>query len=83
MQIIFAVFISIILLIALIWLLVPAWYGLPPISTNSDSLRKALKLANLQPNETLFDIGCGHGQVLVIAAKEFGAHAVGIEAGAV
>src|SRR5688572_6019476 len=83
MQIAFAIFISIIILIALIWVLVPAWYGLPPISTSPDRIRKALKLANLQPNEILFDLGCGHGQVLVIAAKEFGANAVGIEAGPV
>lgn len=72
---------SFILLIALLYVLVPAWYGLPPISTHPDRIRKALKLANLQPHETLYDLGCGHGQVLVIAAKEFGANAVGIEVG--
>ena len=74
---------SFILLIALLYVLVPAWYGLPPISTHPDRIRKALKLANLQPNETLYDLGCGHGQVLVIAAKEFGANAVGIDVGPV
>ena len=81
MQIIFAILLIIILLIALTWLLVPALYGLPPISTNPKRIRKALQLANLQPGETLYDLGCGHGQVLVIAAKEFGANAVGIDVG--
>jgi cyclopropane fatty-acyl-phospholipid synthase-like methyltransferase len=83
MQFFFAVAISIILLITLTWLLVPAWYGLPPISTQPNRIRKALTFANLQPNETLYDLGCGHGQVLVIAAREFGAKVVGIEVGPV
>lgn len=83
MQILLIIFASLILTIALLYVLVPAWYGLPPISTHPHRIRKALKLANLQPNETLYDLGCGHGQVLVIAAKEFGANAVGIEVGPV
>lgn len=83
MQIFLIIFAVIVLIIALLYVLVPAWYGLPPISTHPDRIRKALELVNLQPNETLYDLGCGHGQVLVIAAKEFGANAVGIEAGPV
>jgi precorrin-6B methylase 2 len=83
MQIFLIIFASLILVIALLYVLVPAWYGLPPISTHPDRIRKALKLANLQPNEVLYDLGCGHGGVLVIAVKEFGANAVGIEAGPV
>jgi hypothetical protein len=65
----------------LLWILIPALYGLPPVSTNPDRIRKALKLANLQPNETLYDLGAGDGRVLLIAARDFGAKAVGIEVG--
>ncbi len=83
MQVLLIIFVVLILIIALLYVLVPAWYGLPPISTHPDRIRKALELANLQPNETLYDLGCGHGQVLVIAAKDFGANAVGIEVGPV
>jgi len=83
MQIFFLILSLIFLVIALLWILVPAFYGLPPISTKPERIRKALKMANLQPGETLYDLGCGHGQVLIIAAKEFGANAVGIEAGPV
>ncbi len=36
---------------------------------------------NLQPNEILYDLGAGDGRVLLIAAKEFSAKAVGIEVG--
>jgi cyclopropane fatty-acyl-phospholipid synthase-like methyltransferase len=66
-----------------LWLIVPALYGLPPIATSRERIRKALQLAELKPNEILYDLGSGHGRVLVIAAKEFGAKAVGIEVGPV
>lgn len=65
----------------LLWILIPALYGLPPVPTKPERIRKALKLVNLQPNETLYDLGAGDGRVLLIAAREFGAKAVGIEVG--
>jgi cyclopropane fatty-acyl-phospholipid synthase-like methyltransferase len=71
------------IVIAALWILVPALYGLPPVTTHRERIRKALQMANLQPDEILYDLGSGHGRVLVIAAKEFGAHAVGIEVGPV
>ena len=61
--------------------LVPFFYGLPAKPTRHTRIRKALKLAKLRPGETLIDLGCGSGRVLVLAAKEFGAQAVGIDAG--
>ena len=68
-------------ILVLLWILIPALYGLPPVSTKPERIRKALKLANLQPDETLYDLGAGNGRVLWIAAREFGAKAVGIEVG--
>lgn len=68
-------------ILILLWILIPALYGLPPVPTKPDRIRKALKLANLQPDEVFYDLGAGDGRVLVIAAREFGARAVGIEVG--
>ena len=68
-------------ILALLWILVPALYGLPPVPTNPERIRKALKLAKLQSNELLYDLGAGDGRVLLIAARDFGAKAVGIEIG--
>lgn len=65
----------------LLWILIPALYGLPPVSTKPERIRKALKLANLQRDEILYDLGAGDGRVLLIAARDFGAKAVGIEVG--
>ena len=38
-----------------------------------------LKLAELQPGEVLFDLGAGDGRTVTMAAKIFGARAVGVE----
>lgn len=68
-------------IVVALWIFIPALYGLPPVPTKPERIRKALKLANLQPNETLYDLGAGDGRVLLIAARDFGAKAVGIEVG--
>jgi hypothetical protein len=68
-------------ILILLWILIPALYGLPPVSTKPERIRKALKLVNLRPDETLYDLGAGDGRVLFLAAREFGAKAVGIEVG--
>ena len=38
-----------------------------------------LKLADLSAGEVLFDLGAGDGRTVVMAAKAFGARAVGVE----
>ena len=70
-------------ILALLWILVPALYGLPPVPTKPERIQKALKLAGLHPNEVLYDLGAGDGRVLLIAARDFGAKAVGLEIGPV
>ena len=81
---VFLFILSILLLLTgLLWILVPARYGLPLVPTRLDRIRKALKLANLQAGEVLYDLGSGDGRVLIIAAEEFEARAVGIEIGPV
>ena len=74
---------GILLTLALLWILVPALYGLPSVPTNRDRVRAALRLADLGAGDAFFDLGCGDGRTLVIAAREFGAFATGIEIGPV
>jgi len=62
-----------------IWSAVPMLYGLPWVPSPRRKIRKALKMANLQEGETFYDLGAGDGRALILAAKEFGANAVGIE----
>lgn len=80
-QLFFLVFAALFLLVSAVWLLAPAWYGVPWIPARRERIRKALELANLKPGETFYDLGAGDGRALRIAAEEFGAQAVGIEAG--
>ena len=61
--------------VVLLWILIPAFHGLPPVPTNPERIQKALKLVDLKPNETLYDLGAGDGRVLLIAARDFGAKA--------
>ena len=68
-------------ILILLWILIPVLYGLPPVSTKPERIQKALKLANLQPEEVLYDLGAGDGRVLFIAAREFGAKTIGLEIG--
>jgi len=79
----FLIFAGMILLIAALYFLIPPFFGPPSVPTRRKRIRKALQLAKLQPGEILYDLGAGDGRVLVIAVKEFNAHAVGIEVGPV
>jgi predicted RNA methylase len=38
-----------------------------------------LSLAELRPGEVFFDLGAGDGRTVIMAAKDFGARAVGVE----
>jgi predicted RNA methylase len=38
-----------------------------------------LTLAQLKPREVFFDLGAGDGRAVIMAAKDFGARAVGVE----
>jgi cyclopropane fatty-acyl-phospholipid synthase-like methyltransferase len=42
-------------------------------------IARALALADMREGEELYDLGSGDGRVLLLAAREFGARATGIE----
>ena len=71
------------LLLSGLWLIVPALHGVPWVPTREARIRRALELANLQPDEIFYDLGAGDGRVLIMAASEFGARGIGIEIGPV
>lgn len=50
-------------------------YVVSPISV----VDKMLAAASLRRGEVLYDLGCGDGRIVVAAAKNFGARAVGVE----
>lgn len=53
-------------------------FGAPYLPTLTPQVSAALDLANLQPGQTLLELGCGDGKLLVAAARR-GATVVGYE----
>lgn len=51
----------------------------PYVASPINVAKKMLEIADLKPGETVFDLGCGDGRILIIAAQEFGAKGVGVE----
>jgi SAM-dependent methyltransferase len=51
----------------------------PFVPSPQSIVERMLEVARLKPGETLYDLGCGDGRVLITAAQKFGARAVGIE----
>lgn len=53
--------------------------GAPWWPTSMKTVHKMLRLAEVGPEDVVYDLGCGDGRTLLIAARRFGARAVGIE----
>jgi precorrin-6B methylase 2 len=51
----------------------------PNIPTPLEVIDRMLSAAHLKPDETVYDLGCGEGRILIMAAQKYKAHAVGIE----
>jgi len=51
----------------------------PYVPTPQEVVDKMLDLAKVGENDTLFDLGCGDGRIVVTAAKERGARGTGID----
>ncbi|HVB11853.1 MAG TPA: methyltransferase domain-containing protein [Nitrososphaerales archaeon] len=54
-------------------------YTEPYVPMPEDIIPIALKLASLKRNETVFDLGSGDGRILIVAARDFHAMAIGVE----
>jgi SAM-dependent methyltransferase len=51
----------------------------PYVNSPERAVDKMLEMASLKPGETLYDLGCGDGRILIAAAKRYNVKAVGIE----
>jgi SAM-dependent methyltransferase len=51
----------------------------PYVPTSPETVSAMLKLAGVQKSDLLIDLGCGDGRIVIAAAKEYGAHAIGID----
>lgn len=81
-MIIFYVFFFLFALFVVFWqasLIFAQILGAPSVYSNSEAIFQALKLAELKKGGLIIDLGCGDARSLIIAAKKFGAHGIGVE----
>ncbi|HEX5442844.1 MAG TPA: methyltransferase domain-containing protein [Pirellulales bacterium] len=51
----------------------------PFIRTPEEIVRAMLELAEPEPDEVLYDLGCGDGRIVIAAARDYGCRAVGYD----
>ena len=51
----------------------------PFVPTPRPIVRRMLSLADTKPGERMIDLGAGDGRIVIAAAREFGANALGVE----
>ena len=51
----------------------------PYVSSPARIVDRMLELANIKPGETVYDLGCGDGRILIAAVENYKAKAVGVE----
>jgi SAM-dependent methyltransferase len=51
----------------------------PYVPTPQDIVEKMLDLAEVKPDDVVYDLGSGDGRIVITAAQKYGAQAVGIE----
>jgi hypothetical protein len=76
----FAIILLILIIGASMWILWPLVIGAGWIPTPKNVVKKMLYFAGVGPGDTLIDLGSGDGRIIFMAALEYEARAVGIEA---
>jgi len=51
----------------------------PFVQTPLEVAKKMLELVEVKPGENLYDLGCGDGRLILLAAKDMGANSIGID----
>ena len=51
----------------------------PFVPSPQEVVDKMLQVANIKKDDTVYDLGCGDGRIILTAAQKFGARSVGVE----
>lgn len=51
----------------------------PYVPTTDEAVQAMLELAGVRKSDTVYDLGCGDGRIVIAAAKKYGARGVGID----
>ena len=66
-------------LVALVSSYLSVFWGAPWAPTSLRTAERMLRMAKLQPGQTLVDLGAGDGRIVILAARRHGARAMGVE----
>jgi SAM-dependent methyltransferase len=56
-----------------------AVFDVPFVPTNEKTIEEMLRMCDVTATDVVYDLGCGDGRIAIMAAKQFGATAVGID----
>jgi len=73
------IFFLVFALLLLITAVVNMISGAPSVPSNRRTIARMLKEAKLKKGQTIYDLGCGDGRLLIRAEKEFGTIGIGYE----
>jgi hypothetical protein len=62
-----------------LWIYLPIFWGAPWVPISMRVANKMLVMADVQPGQTVVDLGAGDGRLVVLAARKFKAKAIGVE----
>jgi ribosomal protein L11 methylase PrmA len=51
----------------------------PYVPTPAETVEAMLKLADVKKSDVVYDLGCGDGRIVIMAAQKFGARAAGFD----
>lgn len=60
-------------------IILPNKYNAPWVPTSMKVVHKMLQLARVGPDDLVYDLGCGDGRIIIVAARYYGTRAIGIE----
>ena len=67
---------GVVFLVSMLW---TASRGAPWAPTPMSAVHKMLAMAEVSPEDVVYDLGCGDGRLIIAAARLYGARAMGIE----
>ncbi|MEE9165893.1 MAG: nucleotidyltransferase family protein [Candidatus Neomarinimicrobiota bacterium] len=53
--------------------------SVPFVPTPVEVVERMLEMAAVRPGDVVYDLGCGDGRIVIMAAKRYGAHGVGVD----
>ena len=57
----------------------PLYILAPFVPTPSDVVERMLRLGEVTSQDTVYDLGCGDGRIIIAAARNYGARGVGVD----